>query len=121
MGRVEGKSYGSCEGEGMNLDELERALVPMDKTLSVRQERYGMARVGVEHAPGAVEVVGEFVLLKHAKEYAALRNAAPKLIAMARRYQWLREHTVATGLSRWVHPHQFLDAAIDAAMQEQKR
>ena len=57
----------------------------------------------------------------NAEFIAALRNAAPELIAMARRYQWLREHTVATGLSQWVHPHQFLDAAIDVAMQEQKR
>ena len=51
----------------------------------------------------------------------SLHEAAHKLIAMARRYQWLREHTVATGLSQWVHPHQFLDAAIDAAMQEQEQ
>lgn len=43
---------------------------------------------------------------------------AEEVIAMARRYQWLREHTVATGLSQWVHPHQFLDEAIDSAMQE---
>jgi len=57
----------------------------------------------------------------NAEFIAALRNAAPELIAMARRYQWLREHTVATGLSQWVHPHQFLDAAIDAAMQEQEQ
>ena len=53
--------------------------------------------------------------------YKAIKPVAPQLIAMARRYQWLREHTVATGLSQWVHPHQFLDAAVDAAMQEQEQ
>jgi hypothetical protein len=37
----------------------------------------------------------------------------------AARYRWLREHTVATGLSRWMGSHQFLDAAIDAALNEQ--
>ena len=35
----------------------------------------------------------------------------------AARYRWLQERTVATGLSRWMGHHQFLDAAIDAAMQ----
>jgi hypothetical protein len=34
----------------------------------------------------------------------------------AARYRWLREHTVATGLSRWMQRHQFLDAAIDEEM-----
>lgn len=37
----------------------------------------------------------------------------------AARYRWLQEHTVATGLSRWMGHHQFLDAAIDAAIAEQ--
>ena len=113
----------------IDLDELERALVPMDKPLSVRQERYEPARVGVEHAPGAVEVVGHFVLLKHAKEYAALRNAAPELLAMARRLEWILEKAI-----EWdeVEHKAFLIElptlrgpdvykAIDAAMQEQKR
>lgn len=34
----------------------------------------------------------------------------------AARYRWLQEHTVATGLSRWMGHHQFLDAAIDSAI-----
>lgn len=37
----------------------------------------------------------------------------------AERYRWLQERTVATGLSRWMGHHQFLSAAIDAAMKEQ--
>lgn len=124
----------AARGEGMNLDELERALVPMDKTLSVRQERYEPARVGVEHAPGAVEVVGHFVLLKHAKEYAALRNAAPQLIAMARRYQELRRHVCIVGTEKCAEFHVVnirptyiapdaaieLDAVLDA-MREQEQ
>lgn len=42
-----------------------------------------------------------------------------KTEAMAKevaRYHWLREHTVATGLSRWMGRAQFLDEAIDLAM-----
>ena len=74
---------------------------------------------------------------------AALRNAAPKLIAMARRYQWLRNEAWYTSRAapavcmvdgagrpflcretRYVEPileGSSLDAAIDAAMQEQER
>jgi hypothetical protein len=37
-------------------------------------------------------------------------------LAAAERYRWLREHTVATGISRWMGKHQFLDSAIDEAM-----
>lgn len=35
-----------------------------------------------------------------------------------KRYEWLREHTVATGLSRWMDHHQFLDAAVDKEMTD---
>jgi hypothetical protein len=38
----------------------------------------------------------------------------------AARYRWLQEHTVATGLSRWMGRHQFLDAAIDAAISKEQ-
>ncbi len=34
--------------------------------------------------------------------------------ADAERFRWLAEHTVATGLARWVHPFQFLGEAVDA-------
>ena len=71
----------------------------------------------------------------NAELIVALRNAAPELIAMARRYEWLRgdrlpEHSVRWmqwEVSCWKAPewtvdlrHDRLDAAIDAAMQEQK-
>lgn len=36
-----------------------------------------------------------------------------RLRADAERFRWLAEHTVATGLARWVHPFQFLDEAVD--------
>lgn len=38
----------------------------------------------------------------------------------ARRFQWLAEHTVATGLARWVHPFQFLAEAVDERMRAQR-
>lgn len=37
-----------------------------------------------------------------------------RLRADAERFRWLAEHTVATGLARWVHPFQFLGEAVDA-------
>ena len=42
--------------------------------------------------------------------WTAARDAA----ADAERFRWLAEHTVATGLARWVHPFQFLAEAVDA-------
>ena len=36
-----------------------------------------------------------------------------RLRADAERFLWLAEHTVATGLARWVHPFQFLAEAVD--------
>lgn len=59
----------------------------------------------------------------------ALRNAAPELIAMARRYQWLCEdHADAATRQRCreilermdVRSESASSAAIDAAMQEQR-
>jgi hypothetical protein len=43
--------------------------------------------------------------------------AAPQTEKDAARYRWLREHTVATGLSRFTQSYrkQFLDEAVDAA------
>lgn len=58
---------------------------------------------------------------------AALRNAAPELIAMARRYQWLRD-AAPEKWAPWADERyqdnctaEEIDAAIDAAMQEQER
>lgn len=41
-------------------------------------------------------------------------KAAETYAADAERFRWLAEHTVATGLARWVHPFQFLGEAVDA-------
>ena len=41
-------------------------------------------------------------------------KAAESYSADAERFRWLAEHTVATGLARWVHPFQFLADAVDA-------
>lgn len=38
----------------------------------------------------------------------------------AARFRWLQEHTVATGLSRWMGRTQTLDVAVDAAMAAEK-
>jgi len=46
-------------------------------------------------------------------QWVRLSDIAP-LLEDAARYRWLREHTVATGLSRWMGSRQFLDDAIDA-------
>lgn len=40
-------------------------------------------------------------------------KAAEAYAADAERFRWLAEHTVATGLARWVHPFQFLAEAVD--------
>lgn len=41
-------------------------------------------------------------------------KAAESYATDAERFRWLAEHTVATGLARWVHPFQFLAEAVDA-------
>lgn len=46
------------------------------------------------------------------------QKAAESYAADADRFQWLAEHTVATGLARWVHPFQFLGEAVDARRKE---
>ena len=60
----------------------------------------------IEHTERAGELLGE--LVKAAGAYAA----------DAERFRWLAEHTVATGLARWVHPFQFLGEAVDARRNE---
>ena len=45
-------------------------------------------------------------------------KAAETYAADAERFRWLAEHTVATGLARWVHPFQFLAEAVDARRNE---
>lgn len=50
-----------------------------------------------------------------AEQRAEARQAA--LEKDAARFRWLQEHTVATGLSRWMGSTQTLDAAVDAAMR----
>ena len=59
-------------------------------------------------------------LAKLEAENAALKReahtwskAAETYAADAERFRWLAEHTVATGLARWVHPFQFLAEAVD--------
>lgn len=50
-----------------------------------------------------------------AEQRAEARQAAIERDAV--RFRWLQEHTVATGLSRWMGSTQTLDAAVDAAMR----
>lgn len=49
-----------------------------------------------------------------AREAHTWSKAAENYAADAERFRWLAEHTVATGLARWVHPFQFLADAVDA-------
>ena len=49
-----------------------------------------------------------------AREAHTWWTAARDAEADAERFRWLAEHTVATGLARWVHPFQFLAEAVDA-------
>lgn len=49
-----------------------------------------------------------------AREAYTWSKAAESYAADAERFRWLAEHTVATGLARWVHPFQFLADAVDA-------
>ena len=69
--------------------------------------------------------IGAPIAPEHADTLNALSEAAVEkwreMMRDAARLAWLAEHTAATGLERWVHPHQFLRAAIDAAMQAQPR
>lgn len=51
---------------------------------------------------------------KLAREAHTWSKAAETYAADAERFRWLAEHTVATGLARWVHPFQFLGEAVDA-------
>lgn len=62
------------------------------------------------------QVLADHLPLGEIDLYAAPASTAPANDALdAARYRWLREHTVATGLSQWMGRHQFLDAAVDAA------
>ncbi len=47
-----------------------------------------------------------------------LGDVSENYSADAERFRWLAEHTVATGLARWVHPFQFLAEAVDARRNE---
>ncbi len=49
---------------------------------------------------------------------ALLGDVSEDYSADAERFRWLAEHTVATGLARWVHPFQFLGEAVDARRNE---
>ena len=51
-------------------------------------------------------------------ELEAAEHERDILRADARRFRWLAERTVATGLARWVHPFQFLTEAVDKRMDE---
>lgn len=53
------------------------------------------------------------VLLGLVADDKAWQRECDRLRANAGRFQWLAEHTAATGLARWVHPFQFLDEAVD--------
>lgn len=55
---------------------------------------------------------------KLAREAHAWSKAAETYAADAERFRWLAEHTVATGLARWVHPFQFLGEAVDVRRNE---
>lgn len=70
--------------------------------------------------PMAARVLAEEVRRLKAERDALAREAhtwskaAETYAADAERFRWLAEHTVATGLARWVHPFQFLAEAVDA-------
>lgn len=53
-----------------------------------------------------------------AREAHTWSKAAENYAADAERFRWLAEHTVATGLARWVHPFQFLAEAVDKRRKE---
>ena len=63
----------------------------------------------IEHTEKAGELLG---LLW--QEVLRLQCDLKDAQADAERFRWLAEHTVATGLARWVHPFQFLAEAVDA-------
>ncbi len=74
----------------------------------------------IEHTERAGELLGEMVKANEAlaREAHAWSKAAETYAADAERFRWLAEHTVATGLARWVHPFQFLGEAVDARRNE---
>ena len=85
----------------MDKQKLEEA-----RQLAMSMTSHPVALGTVEHTEKAGELLGE--LAKAAETYAA----------DAERFRWLAEHTVATGLARWVHPFQFLGEAVDARRKE---
>ena len=70
----------------------------------------------IEHTEKAGELLAELVKANDAlaREAHTWSKAAENYAADAERFRWLAEHTVATGLARWVHPFQFLAEAVDA-------
>lgn len=63
---------------------------------------------------GSREVAMSDEIRRLAREAHTWSKAAETYAADAERFRWLAEHTVATGLARWVHPFQFLGEAVDA-------
>ncbi|MEY5097877.1 MAG: hypothetical protein RJA36_596 [Pseudomonadota bacterium] len=67
---------------------------------------------------GSREVAMSDEIRRLAREAHTWSKAAESYAADAERFRWLAEHTVATGLARWVHPFQFLGEAVDARRNE---
>ena len=77
--------------------------------------------ITVEVSTQAVQAELERLLAENARlgrEAYTWSKAAENYAADAERFRWLAEHTVATGLARWVHPFQFLAEAVDKRREE---
>lgn len=86
------------------------------RQLAMSMTSHPVAFGTIEHTERAGELLGELVKANGAlaREAYTWSKAAETYAADAERFRWLAEHTVATGLARWVHPFQFLAEAVDA-------
>lgn len=95
----------------MDKQKLEEA-----RRLAMSMTSHPVAFGTTEQTERAGELLGELVKANEAlaREAHTWSKAAETYAADAERFHWLAEHTVATGLARWVHPFQFLAEAVDA-------
>lgn len=87
----------------MDKQKLEEA-----RQLAMSMTSHPVAFGTIEHTEKAGELLG---LLW--QEVLRLQCDLKDAQADADRFRWLAERTVATGLSQWVHPFQFLANAVD--------
>ena len=92
----------------LGLNDVDKQKLEEARQLAMSMTSHPVAFGTIEHTEKAGELLG---LLW--QEVLRLQCDLKDAQADADRFRWLAERTVATGLSQWVHPFQFLANAVD--------